>query len=468
MHTSQSGKPLVGIDDMGVYIPKLTLPIRTLAEERQLDYAKLSKGLGLYHMAVPDAYEDAATMGANAVLQLIENNQLNPRSIGRIYLGTESALDAAKPTATYILEMLRNKLRDQYGPDCFDHCDVIDLTFACIGGVDALHNTLDWVRNDPKRVGIVVTADLAKYDLESSGEYTQGAGSVALLVKQNPRLLVIPDVWGVATKGVHDFFKPRRYLDIPEVREQQLYLQKETPVFDGPYSNQCYQLRMTNAFMHFREQAELLGLLRPEESILSRWHRLIFHLPYALHGRRMFPEIFRLEAIRNGQWPHILERSDLQEPENPTEAEFAEFLRLLSKTPAYRSFADQTMGGAEWTSGQAGNLYACSIFLALAGTLEQALEQAPGLSGNFGFVGYGSGSKSKVFEGVLQPGWQQVAAGIGLRRQLEARQEIAYPVYEALHKGTQKTPVRNPAGEFALKAISSQPNKEGARYYQWA
>ncbi|MFT7603848.1 MAG: hydroxymethylglutaryl-CoA synthase, partial [Saprospiraceae bacterium] len=214
----------VGIDDMALYIPSLYLPIETLAKERGIPFEKLNKGLGLVKIAIPDVHEDAATMAANVVAELIERNKINPRDVGRIYMGTESALDGAKPTATYVLEMLRRKYKDTYGVDCLQHCDVVDLTFACVGGVDALHNTLDWVRGDKERIGIVVTADFAKYELASTGEYTQGAGAIAMLIKHNPRLLGIADNFGVATQGVHDFFKPKRTFDKRTVIEEVLKL----------------------------------------------------------------------------------------------------------------------------------------------------------------------------------------------------------------------------------------------------
>ena len=38
------------------------------------------------------------------------------QSVGRIYLGTESALDAA-PTSTYAVGMVEEKLAKQYGLD---------------------------------------------------------------------------------------------------------------------------------------------------------------------------------------------------------------------------------------------------------------------------------------------------------------------------------------------------------------
>ncbi len=132
-------------------------------------------------------------------LELILKNNIDPKRIGRIYLGTESALDGAKPTATYALDMLNDYFAPIHGPDCLLHCDVVDLTFACVGAVDALQNTLDWVRAGKDRIGIVVASDIAQYELGSGGEYTQGAGAIALLITtpdERPPLNCCPTVPG--------------------------------------------------------------------------------------------------------------------------------------------------------------------------------------------------------------------------------------------------------------------------------
>ncbi|MDG1555580.1 MAG: hypothetical protein P8R00_04960, partial [Candidatus Poseidoniaceae archaeon] len=136
------GQTCVGIDDIAIHFPRLYMDMKDFAELRGADFGKLNKGLGLEAMAIPDVHEDTATMGANAVCRLIDRNGINPRQIGRIYLGTESALDGAKPTATYIVDMLTHRYGERFGQDCFRGCDVVDMTFACIGAVDALHNTL--------------------------------------------------------------------------------------------------------------------------------------------------------------------------------------------------------------------------------------------------------------------------------------------------------------------------------------
>ncbi|MBE2207940.1 MAG: hydroxymethylglutaryl-CoA synthase family protein [Saprospiraceae bacterium] len=499
----------VGIDDLSVYIPKLYLPIADLAKARNIDPDKLRHGLGLIDMAVADAHEDAATLAANAVKQLIDQNELDPRRIGRIYLGTESALDGAKPTATYILEMLRRHYRAQYGPDCFLHCDVVDLTFACVGAVDALHNTVDWVRGDQNRIGIVVASDVAKYELASSGEYTQGAGAMALLVKHAPRLMVIGSTWGVGTRSVHDFFKPKKSVSklqlvqevlqlaglkemdaekilakLPETLEvhglldendEAFSVRKDTPTFDGPYSNWCYQNRIREAFQHFRQQEEARGGMTESAQILDRWSRLIFHLPYAFHGKRMFSELFMLEKQRDGSWAVWAEANGLQEPDpadfddkNAYNKAYEEFLRLITKTKDYQALIKERVDPSQWASSHVGNVYSCSIFLALASALERAAGQPEDMTGSmFGFFGYGSGSKSKVFEGVLQPEWRSIAAGIGIQQQLDCRTVIDYKTYENLHRGRTKTSVMAPENEFALHHISQQGNKTGARYYHF-
>ena len=61
----------VGIDDIAIYFPKLYFDMKDFAEFRGADFGKLNKGLGLTAMAIPDAHEDTATMGANACARLI-------------------------------------------------------------------------------------------------------------------------------------------------------------------------------------------------------------------------------------------------------------------------------------------------------------------------------------------------------------------------------------------------------------
>ena len=142
----------VGIDSIAFDIPKIHLPIASLAVNRNIEPEKLIKGLGLQKMSFPDTYQDVVTFAANAALQLIQQENLQPEEIARIYVGSESGVDSSKPVASYVIQLLEQK----QGSGKFRYCDVVDMTFACIGAVDALHNTLDFIRLNPEKKAIVI------------------------------------------------------------------------------------------------------------------------------------------------------------------------------------------------------------------------------------------------------------------------------------------------------------------------
>ena len=164
-----------GIDAIAFDVAKIHLPINTLANNRNIDPEKLEKGLGLLKMTLPDTHQDTVVFGANALTKLIVDNAIILEDISRIYVGTESAIDSSKPTASFLVSLMEQK----FGANRLQECDVVDFTFACIGGVDAMQNCIDFVKLNPSKKAIVVTSDIAKYDLNSTGEYTQGAGAVA-------------------------------------------------------------------------------------------------------------------------------------------------------------------------------------------------------------------------------------------------------------------------------------------------
>ena len=475
----------VGIDAIHYYVPKTYLPIEELANARAIEYAKLNKGLGLEAMAIPDVNEDVASMAAQAVLRLMNQNGLNPKEIGRIYLGTESALDAAKPTATYIAGMVEKALEAKHGPRVLKNCDVVDMTFACIGAVDALENALDWVRADPSRKAIVVAADMAKYDLGSTGEYTQGAGAVAILVTAYPRILAISKNIGVAVESVSDFYKPRRTFNKKELLQHaahllgqelkdeeaeqllnstndafwgalgnQIEVHKDEPVFDGPYSNDCYQARITEALAAFKKTEPM--------HVLKRWHKLVFHLPYAFQGRRMIVENWinwMKEAGREAELLEVLEPLGLKGADATTQA------KALAKSDVYKAFVNGFIAQGEAASSRIGNMYTASIFMSLLSLLVRADEAGEELDGKYiGFFAYGSGSKAKVFEGEVQAEWRQPLIHLNLFEELESRIPITFNEYEAWHKGTLAKPFV-PDGSMRLNRIGEEGVTLGYRYY---
>lgn len=448
----------VGIDSIAFDFSKLFLPITTLAKHRNLEAAKLTKGLGLHSMGFLDVHQDVVTLASNAALALFKQEALEPAEVHRIYVGSESGVDSSKPIGSYVLSLLET----QFGYGSLSHCDVVDLTFACIGGVDALQNCLDYIRLNPTKKAIVIATDHAKYDLNSTGEYTQGAGAIAMLLSANPRIISFSKEVGVSTEGTFDFFKPRRSLTKevalqvtgnPEwqgILENEISFYKEQPVFDGQYSNQCYINRIKGAYAHYKTESNQTGKL------YEHWSSILMHLPYCFQGRRTFIELFAQEN------PELL---SAQVGETVKDK-----LKSLAKSEAYLQVVAEKIEPSELASGQVGNIYTGSIFLGMLSTFCYHFQQHTDLAAHrMGFIAYGSGSKAKVFEGTVEANWRNQIEKAPLFDTLMQRTVLDFETYEKLHKKELTVSVIPPCNEFYLDSIEKEnPVLVGARYYKYS
>ena len=436
-----------GIEAASIYVPHIYLPIKDLAIQRNIDPDKLEIGLGLKKMSVLDVHEDTATIAANALLKLITDFDINPTEIGRIYLGTESALDGAKPTATYAVQLVESVLAKQFGERPFRHTDVVDMTFACVGGVDAMHNSIDYVRVNPAKKAIVIAADYAKYGLESTGEYTQGAGAVAMLISNQPDLIAFDNNWGIGMESVFDFFKPHQstsdeaILNALGTTKSEIEIFSDEPIFEGQYSNECYKKRVREAYFNFKDEAKIEGKL------YENWRYIAFHLPYAFQGKRMFSDVFALENGQNNSNDN---------------------LKIVSKSDEYKALIKEKVEPTQRASSEIGNMYTASVFTAFLSALQVSADSNEELNGKtVGFIAYGSGSKSKVFQGQIGEGWKNVMNKMDLFTYLNKREAISFEQYQDLHNKNLKTSINDSKG-FALDRIETEiPDLKGARYYTY-
>jgi hydroxymethylglutaryl-CoA synthase len=474
----------VGIDSLAYYVPSLYVDIEELATERDISSEKLVRGLGLKKMATPDYDEDSASIAANSLFRLIKENNIDPREVGRVYLGTESGVDSSKPTSSYVVEILEEVFSAQYGERCFKNCDIVDLTFACAGAVDALQNCCDWVRNGEKRKAIVIASDIAKYELNSTGEYTQGAGSVSMLISESPSIISFNGSWGVSTKGIGDFFKPRRifkrsnilieaakllnkeissneaetllatsdskfWSDSNEIVE----VYKEEPIFEGQFSNESYKERVYEAIENFNEQNQ--------RNILTDWENIIFHLPYAFHGRRMIINKWLDWMSENDKIEEIY--SEIGKPESNQDKDW---IKKVSKSSLYKNFVENKIAPGEMASSEIGNMYTASIFMSLISSLVDAANNDKKFEDKkIGFISYGSGSKAKIFEGTVQKNWIKKINTIKLFDGLNKRKKISIDIYEKLHNRKITSNINNNDGVIKLNKISDGEFTEGLRNY---
>ncbi len=457
-----------GIDNIGIYIPQLYLDASDFAKARGLDPEKLERGLGIKQMAIVDTNQDPACLAANACLNVMQKTKLSPDEIGRLYVATESSLDESKAMNSDVIGMLEQV----YGEGTFGHCGGIECKFACVSGSYALYDNTNWIRAGEAegKYALVVVSDIAKYDLRSSGEVTQGAGAVAMLLNDNPRLLAFdPKVTSTSIKNEYDFYRP---------------FGKETPIVHGQYSNLLYLIQVKNALIEYKRKIINTGLikLKEGETILDHVDYLNMHLPYSNMGKKALAYLVRHEWRDLPRWKKIIEKIGMNEPipKDPrgtiesvlADAEFMakdhQFTKLFTSTEEYDELYESKLASSLIASKMIGNLYTASLYLGFRSSLEFEYQKGVNLNGKrVGFCSYGSGSSAMIFSGVIQPEYEQIVKEMNLEAEIGPRIKLSLEEYEELHenKRDQDDTIRSANKEFVLVDVKTSAKSKGERHY---
>ena len=457
-----------GIDDIAIYIPRLYLDAGDFAKARGLDPEKLERGLGISQMAIVDTNQDPACLAANACLRVMQKNKLTPDEIGRLYVATESAFDESKAMNSYVIGMLEQV----YGEDTFGHCGGIECKFACVSGSYALYDNTNWIRagESEGKYALVVVSDIAKYDLGSSGEVTQGAGAIAMLLNDNPRLLSFdPKVTATSIKNEYDFYRP---------------FGKETPIVHGQYSNLLYLIQVKNALIDYKRKVKETGLikLKEGETILDHVDYLNMHLPYSNMGKKALAYLVRHEWRDLPRWKKIIKEIGMEEPipKDPRgtiestleDAEFMandhQFTKLFTSTEMYAELYESKLASSLIASKMIGNLYTASLYLGFRSSLEFEYQKGVDMNGKrVGFCSYGSGASAMIFSGVIQPEYDQVVKDMNLEAELGPRTKLSLDEYEELHenKRTYEENIRSANKEFVIVDVKTSAESRGERHY---
>jgi len=457
-----------GIDDIAIYIPQLYVEASDFAQARGLDPVKLERGLGIGQMAIVDTNQDPACLAANACLKIMQKNKLTPDQIGRLYVATESSFDESKAMNSYVIGMLEQV----YGEETFGHCGGIECKFACVSGSYALYDNANWIRagESEDKHALVVVSDIAKYDLGSSGEVTQGAGAIAMLLNEKPRLLEFdPKVTSTSIKNEYDFYRP---------------FGKETPIVHGQYSNLLYLIQVKNALSDYKRKAKDTGLikLKEDETILDHIDYLNMHLPYSNMGKKALAYLARHEWRTLPRWNKIVKKIKMEEPvpKDPrgtiesvlADSEFMakdhQFTKLFTNTSEYLELYESKLASSLIASKMIGNLYTASLYLGFRSSLEFEYQKGVDLKGKrIGFCSYGSGASAMIFSGVIQPEYKQVVKDMNIEAELGPRTKLTLKEYEEMHenkRGIEKN-IRSAKKEFILVDVNTSLESRGERHY---
>lgn len=347
----------IGIDRISFHTSNYYVDLTTLAEARSVDPEKYYVGIGQEKMGIPSPDEDVVTLAASAAYPFLQDGELD--DVELLLLATESGIDQSKAAGVYVHGLLGMKSR----------CRTVELKQACYSGTAGLQLAIGFVARNPTKKALVIASDIARYELGSPGEATQGCGAVAMLISANPRLVAIEPECGYYTDDVMDFWRPNY---------------RSEALVDGKYSTMVYIHTLLESWNQYADESG---------RTLTDFDRFCYHIPFTKMAEKAHQKLTRkLKA--------------------PIEKE--KMLALLEESLRY--------------SRVTGNCYSGSMYVGLTSLLDTATEDLAGK--RIGFYSYGSGCVGEFFSGVVQSGYREFLYADQHQNLLENRTELTYQQYE--------------------------------------
>ncbi|MFT3907340.1 MAG: hydroxymethylglutaryl-CoA synthase [Steroidobacteraceae bacterium] len=482
-----------GISGFSAFVPPYRVQLERWCDWTGNSWPKTRAVVG-NSFRVVGADHNVYTMAANAVLRLIRDHDVDPRTVGYIALGTESGTDNATSGAI-IVRGLVNQVLHQWGiPAIAREIEAPEVKQACLGGVLAVKGALRYLQTDGEgRRAIVVASDIAEYARGSTGEPTQGAGAVAMLLEADPKLLAI-DIRRTASATLYralDFRKPfLRYLGQARSEDRRV---RDVPVFNGKYSTSCYvdeTLASLDAFFrksgvdrasYLREVAAVF-MHRPYRRMPVTAWTIAYLFALARDGGRGLAELSGYAAAAGIDMTRLLAetRSDTQLLQRALAGDLIEdpfplmtaVAKAFRETPEYQELVEKKMTLGSAAMMEVGNVYTASLPGWLAAGLEEAAATGVDLTGKeLLLVAYGSGDASESMPAELMPGWEVAALKTRMADVLATPVDLDRGQYEALHEGRKALELGVPAfSGFVVDRIgtSTSPDYQdaGIEYYR--
>ncbi|MEU1209445.1 hydroxymethylglutaryl-CoA synthase [Nocardia sp. NPDC005825] len=376
----------VGIHDLSFATGNYVLAHTVLADHSGVDVGKFHIGIGQEQMSVTAPDEDIVTMAASAAEPIVaEHGTVGLRTV---VLATESSIDQSKSAGVYVHDLLGLPTATR----------VVELKQACYGATAALQFALGLVCRNPSERVLVIASDVAKYDLDTSAEATQGGAAVAMLITAEPALVRLDHPSGVFTADIMDFWRPNY---------------RATPIVDGKSSITAYLEAVEGAWKDYSVQGG-----RPASDFAA----FCYHQPFTKMA---------IKAHR-----HLAECAGLETSD-------ASLLAAVGDTLRYNRLI--------------GNSYTASLYLALASLLDGDRD----LSGAaVAFLSYGSGSVAEFFSGTVVPGYRDRLRTAANHAVIEQREPVEYQRYRELHEyalptdGSERMLARTTRGRYRLAGVA--------------
>ncbi|KAL6235777.1 hypothetical protein BDW75DRAFT_130863 [Aspergillus navahoensis] len=412
----------IGIKAIEVYFPSQCLDQTELEKHDGVSEGKYTIGLGQTKMSFCDDREDIYSIALTTLSSLMKKYDIDPNSVGRLEVGTETLLDKSKSVKSVLMQLFAS-----HGNTNVEGVDTVN---ACYGGTNAVFNSINWVESSAwdGRNAIVVCGDIALY-AKGAARPTGGAGCVAMLIGPDAPIVFEPGLRASYVTHAYDFYKPD--------------LTSEYPVVDGHFSLRCYTEAVDACYKAYGLREKTLkekaqngtngtnGVTQDEtKTALDRFDYILFHAPTCKLVQKSYARMLYNDYLANPTHPSFAEVApelrDLDYETSLTDKNVEKTFMGLTK----KRFAERVRPGLDVAT-LCGNMYTATVYAGLCSLLSNVTFD-PSQPKRLGFFSYGSGLASSLFSAKIVGDVSYIVEKLNLHKRLDSRTVLPPTDYEAM------------------------------------
>ena len=356
---------------------------------------------------------------------LFRKYSIDPNSIGRLEVGTETLLDKSKSVKSVLMQLFEKSGNL--------NVEGVDTVNACYGGTNAVFNAINWIESSAwdGRNAVVVAGDIALYK-KGNARPTGGVGCVAMLIGPDAPLVFEPGLRGTYITHAYDFYKPD--------------FNSEYPYVDGQFSLRCYTEAVDACYKAYNAREEALkpkmnghavngnGVHHSEDSKapLDRFDYMAFHTPTCKQVAKSYARLLYNDYLSDPSHPLFTdvpaELRDIEYQASLTDKLVEKTFMGLTK----KRFAERVQPAIQVPT-LCGNMYCGSVWGGLVSLICNVAPKSL-LGKRIGVFSYGSGLASSMLSLKVVGDVSEMVEKVDLHRRLEARKTVEPKVYDEVCK----------------------------------
>ena len=206
-----------------------------------------------------DDREDIGSIMLTVTQNLLQKYNIDPNSIGRLEVGTETLIDKSKSIKTTLMTLFGGN-SDMEG---------VTSVNACYGGTAALFNSIAWLESSDwdGRYALVVCGDIAVYEA-GPARPTGGCAAFAILLGPDAPLALETGLRSSHFMECYDFYKPHH---------------SEYAAVDGKLSQWAYLHSLDSCYGLYKSKYAAKTNSNPANLTLSHFDYFALHSPVCVH-----------------------------------------------------------------------------------------------------------------------------------------------------------------------------------------